>query len=194
MLTDAAEHKDVTWTLPTLGLHHFKGAMRRPLRSERKGIRGKMDELAATRHRRAVEAVVRGGLAAGDAGAIHALRAHVRALELDAVLMSLMENAIACMIDDAGKSSWETVVRCDHCGVEPSPDGVKSGLGLAVRALETAHRGDRAEARRLVERLLDLNDVDSRNDGLVWLLRVTVRSIGEVLTRDGGLPRVSSAD
>lgn len=153
-----------------------------------------VDQLAEQRYRRTTEAVVRAGLEEGDSGAIRALQTHADARDLDEVLAWMIEFVVACLEDRAGLSAAAVCTRCEHCGAPLDDFGrADSGPGLAARAVEAALLGDHAEVRSSVTCLLDVTDTDSRNHGLVWLLRVIVRCAGEVLRRDGFLPHPTRA-
>ena len=140
------------------------------------------DRSAKERFRRITEAVVRAGLVGGDSGAVRALRTNVDAGELYDVLVWMVEAAVACLPDPGEPSTAALFTRCGHCGgVLKGFDRSDSGLGLAGQAVEAALADDHALVRGSVESLLDVTDTDSRNEGLVWLLRVVVWCCGEVL-------------
>ncbi|MGM1060901.1 hypothetical protein [Saccharothrix sp. Mg75] len=137
---------------------------------------------AKERFRRITEAVVRAGLVGGDTGAVRALRTNVDAGELDDVLVWMIEAAVACLPDSGEPLTSALFTRCGHCGgVLEGFDRSDSGLGLAGQAVEAALADDHALVRGSAGGLLDVTDTDSRNEGLVWLLRVVVWCFGEVL-------------
>lgn len=148
-----------------------------------------VDRSAEERFRRITEAVVRAGLVGGDSGAIRALRTNVDAGELDDVLVWMVEAAVTCLADLDGPSTTALFTRCGHCGgVLEGFDRSGSGLGLAGQAVEAALADDHTQVRESIEWLLDVTDTDSRNEGLVWLLRAVVWCFGEVLHMMDSVP------
>lgn len=138
------------------------------------------DRTAETRFRRITEVVVRAGLAGGDSAAITAFRTHVDASELDEVLVWMVEAGVEALADHNWLSAAMSFTRCVHCGDLVEGFGqADTGLGLAGQAVGAAFAGDHAQVVVAIVRLLEVTDTESRNEGLVWLLRVAVKCFGE---------------